>query len=64
MTRCDAASPGSTGSQIRESPTPGCSRTTGGPPPALSSAHTSPPSTATIASAINPVYRTHCPGTI
>jgi hypothetical protein len=56
MTRYDAASAGSTGSQMRESPMPGCSKTSGGPPP-LSSVHISPPSTAIITSVTNWDYR-------
>src|SRR5690242_18509792 len=42
---------------MRESPTPGCSRTSGGPSPPLSSAHTLPPSTAIITSVTNGDYR-------
>src|SRR6185437_6532271 len=57
MTRYDTVSADSTGSQMRESPTPGCSRTSGGPSPPLSSVHTSPPSTAIITSVTKWDYR-------
>src|ERR1700754_2367894 len=43
---------------MRESPTPGCSKMSGGPSPPLSSAHTSPPSTAIITSVTSRDYRT------